>query len=331
MSESWPLLEVKDLRVAIPSAGKKVYPVNGISYTVKSGEVMGIVGESGSGKSMSSYAVMRLLKDPIKVESGEVLFNGKNLLSLNKSDMEAYRGSQISMIFQDPLTCLDPVFTIGEQLTETLHAHEEISDAEARKRAVEMLRSVSIRNPEEIMHNYPYEISGGMRQRVMIAIVLLCRPKLLIADEPTTALDVTTQAQILRLLKRLKKENGMSMVFITHNFGVVANICDRVSVMYGGHIVEQGMLEDIFNSPRHPYTQAILRALPKSESTKGERMETISGEPINLIDAPSGCPFNPRCPFAKDICRREYPGVTAISDTHIASCHLLAGGASDEQ
>ena len=320
---SHALLKVQDLRISIPTAHGLVHAVNGISYEVDRGEIMGIIGESGSGKSVSSYAVMHLLPENFVVESGKVFFDGEELLHKSNTEMQAYRGKKISMIFQDPLSCLDPVYTIGYQLTETILAHENISKEEADTRAKEMLRAVGLRDVERLMNQYSFEISGGMRQRVMVAIALICSPELLIADEPTTALDVTIQDQILRLLRKLSEENQMTMIFITHNFNVAAQICDRVSVMYGGHIMEQGPIADVFANPAHPYTLAILNAMPKMNTSPEERLTPIPGEPINPIHMPAGCPFHPRCRQTLEICKEEFPAETIISDKHFAYCHRL--------
>ncbi|MBQ6452003.1 MAG: ABC transporter ATP-binding protein [Solobacterium sp.] len=326
MTEVRPLLEVRDMRISIPTQRGIVHAVNGISYQVNRGEVMGIIGESGSGKSVSSYAVMHLMKKNFRVDGGQVLFDGEDILALSDEKMQPYRGGKISMIFQDPLSCLDPVYTIGRQLTETVLAHEKVTKEAAEQRAVNMLKAVGLRDAEQMMNRYSFEISGGMRQRVMIAIALICDPELLIADEPTTALDVTVQDQILRLLRTLVREKHMSMVFITHNFSVAAQICDSVSVMYGGYILEQGPIRQIFSDPVHPYTQAILRAMPRMEAEPGERLMPIEGEPIDPIHMPSGCPFHPRCTHAMDICRERFPDMTEITNQHRAYCHLLKEG-----
>lgn len=317
------LLEIKNLSVSFPTRNGIVHAVNGISYDVLHGEVMGIVGESGSGKSASAYAVMQLLKPPGHVSEGEIRFENKDILSLSKRELENFRGSEIGMIFQNPMQCLDPVFTIGRQLTETLFAHQQISKADAVKASVEMLRSVGIHNPDDMMRRYPHELSGGMQQRVMIAIALLCGPKLLIADEATTALDVTIQDQIVQLLKKVKDDTGMSIIFITHNFGLVADICDRVSVMYGGHIMEQGSVDDVFYKPSHPYTKGLIQAIPKADLLAKDKLTPIYGTPINPLSPPSGCVFHPRCTYCMDVCRKSAPSVSQISDGHTASCWLL--------
>lgn len=314
------LLSVQNLYVTFPTPSGQVHAVNGITYHVQPGEIMGIIGESGSGKSASAYAVMRLLQSPGKITGGEVIFNGVNVQQLTAKELTHFRGSQIGMIFQDPMKCLDPVFTIGWQLMETVLAHEKLTIAAARSRAVKMLVSVGIHEPERIMKAYPHELSGGMLQRVMIAIALIARPKLLIADEPTTALDVTIQKQIIHLLKALCLENHMGMVFITHNFGIIAEICDRVTVMYGGKIMERGTVEEIFHSPAHPYTISLIRAIPKLYTQADQRLIPIPGVPINPMKPPSGCPFWPRCPESTDICRKAAPPEVSLSEHHGCVC-----------
>lgn len=319
---SIPLLSVKDLTVEFPTPAGVLHAVNGLSYDVYPGEVMGIVGESGSGKSVAAYSVIGLLRTPGRITGGSIHFDGQDVLSLTKKKLLAFRGSEISMVFQDPMQCLDPSFTIGSQLMETLRAHEKISKAQAHRRSVDMLVSLGIRDPEGMMLRYPFELSGGMRQRVLIAIALLCRPRLLIADEPTTALDVTIQDQIMLLLKKVCRESGMSLVFITHNFGLVADICDKVTVMYGGHVMEQGSCEDIFYATAHPYTQGLMSAIPKADLLSDECLISIEGTPHDPIHPPAGCPFAPRCPLAMDICQTRCPGQTILSSTHSVSCFL---------
>ncbi len=323
MTNTDKLLEIKNLSVVFPSKNGVVHAVNSISYDVYRGEVMGIVGESGSGKSASAYAVMQLLASPGKVTGGDIRFEGKDVLSFSRAELQDFRGSEIGMIFQNPMQCLDPVFTIGAQLTETLYAHRKISRADAVSASVEMLRSVGIHDAENIMRRYPHELSGGMQQRVMIAIALLCNPKLLIADEATTALDVTIQDQIVQLLKQVKNDRGMSIIFITHNFGLVADICDRVSVMYGGYIMEQGTVDDVFYAPSHPYTVGLINAIPKADLLSKDRLTPIYGTPINPFSPPDGCVFHPRCTHCMDICRKSKPPVHQVSDGHTASCWLL--------
>lgn len=331
MTDNDILLDIRGLSVSFPGREGVVHAVNGISYNVRRGEIMGIVGESGSGKSAAAYAVMQLLSAPGEITGGEILFDGRDILSLSGRELEQFRGSEIGMIFQDPMQCLDPVFTIGAQLVETLRAHGKISSVQAREKAVEMLRAVGIHDAERMLRRYQHELSGGMRQRVMIAMALLCRPKLLIADEPTTALDVTIQDQIVQLLKRLRDETGMAMVFITHNFGIVADICDRVCVMYGGHIMERGTVDEIFYGSVHPYTTGLLKAIPGADLLSRERLTPISGTPLGSYDRPEGCAFCPRCPECMRICTVRRPPETALSETHGASCWLLCPEVTDDE
>ena len=315
-----PLLSVKDLKVEFPMPTGTLCAVNGLEYEVYPGEVMGIVGESGSGKSVAAACVMHLLQKPGRVVLGSITFDGCDVLSMTKKELNDFRGKEISMIFQDPMQCLDPSFTIGSQLMETIRTHEKVTKAEAHSRCVDMLASVGIKNPENMMKRYPFELSGGMRQRIMIAIALLCRPKLLIADEPTTALDVTIQEQIMLLLKKACSENEMSMVFITHNFGLVADICDKVTVMYGGRVMEQGSCEDIFYSTAHPYTYGLMQAIPKADLLSKERLVAIEGTPLDPMNPPKGCPFAPRCPKAVGKCHEECPDLREIEKGHRVRC-----------
>ncbi len=317
------LLEVKDLKVSFFTPVGEVKAVNGISYELNYGEVMGIVGESGSGKSVQAYSIMGLLQSPGKVVGGSILFEGEDVLSFTKEQMQSFCGNKVSMIFQNPMTCLNPVYTIGNQLMEAIHVHRKVSREEARSRALEMLRMVGINNPERRMWQYPHELSGGMRQRVMIAMGLICNPKLLIADEPTTALDVTIQAQILELMKEIQKNTNMAIIFITHNLGVVAEICDKVTVMYAGKIVEQGDVDDIFYNPQHPYTWGLLRSIPKIDADEYERLIPIEGTPVDMLNPPAGCPFGPRCEHCMKICLRREPPKVQINDGHTAACWLL--------
>ena len=322
--EKKSLLEVEDLRVSFFTPAGEVKAVDGISYRLEEHEVMGIVGESGSGKSVEAYSIIGLLQEPGKVIGGSIRFQGENVLDYSREQMRQFRGNKVSMIFQNPMTCLNPVYTIGDQLTEALTCHNrEVSAKEARQRAVEMLELVGINNAEKRMNQYPHECSGGMRQRAMIAMALICSPKLLIADEPTTALDVTIQAQILELMKDIQKKTGMAIIFITHNLGVVAEICDRVSVMYAGHIVEQGRVNDIFYRPAHPYTRGLLRSMPRVDELEHERLIPIEGTPVDLLDPPAGCPFGPRCESCMKICLRQAPPSLEVGeDRHIAACWL---------
>lgn len=318
-----PLLEVKDLRVSFFTRAGVVRAVNGISYTVHENEVMGIVGESGSGKSVESYTIMGLLQKPGKVLGGEILFEGENILNYSKAQMRDFRGKKAAMIFQNPMTSLNPVFTIGDQLAEALRAHDKsISKKDAQSRVIEMLELVGINNAQRRMKQYPHEFSGGMRQRVMIAMALIDNPKLLIADEPTTALDVTIQAQILDLMKELQKKMGMGIIFITHNLAVVASLCDSVSVMYAGTIVEQGSVDDIFYRSAHPYTKGLLRAVPRVDMKDGEKLIPINGHSVDMLHIPDGCPYAPRCEHCTARCTKEQPPRTDLGDGHTVSCWL---------
>ena len=334
-SQAKTLLEIEDLRVSFYTPAGEVKAVDGISYRLREHEVMGIVGESGSGKSVEAYSIIGLLQSPGKVIGGRILFEGENVLEYDDEKMRQFRGSKASMIFQNPMTCLNPVYTIGDQLTEALTCHDRnISKAEAKERAIEMLQLVGINNAEKRMDQYPHEFSGGMRQRAMIAMALICHPKLLIADEPTTALDVTIQAQILELMKDIQHKTGMAIIFITHNLGVVAEICDRVSVMYAGHIVEQGNVNDIFYSPAHPYTKGLLRSMPRVDELTHERLIPIGGTPVDLLDPPSGCVFSPRCENCMKICLHKAPPQLSVGeDGHLSSCWLhvreMKGGCAD--
>ena len=323
MEEKKTLLKIKDLKVSFFTPAGEVKAVDGISYSLGYNEVMGIVGESGSGKSVEAYSIVGLLQDPGKVIGGSIEFEGEDLLSYSQEQMRQLRGKKISMIFQNPMTCLNPVYTIGNQLMEALTCHDKtISREEARNRAIRMLELVGINNAEKRMDQYPHEFSGGMRQRAMIAMALIGSPKLLIADEPTTALDVTIQAQILELMKDLQKKENTSIIFITHNLGVVAEICDRVSVMYAGHIVEQGKVNDIFYNPQHPYTKGLLTSIPRVDEESMERLIPIEGTPIDLLDPPKGCNFGPRCASCMKICLREKPPYASVGEDHISACWL---------
>jgi oligopeptide transport system ATP-binding protein len=291
---------------------------------VRKGEIMGLVGESGSGKSVEAYSILGLLKPPARINAGSILFEGRDILTLKKKELEALRGSEISMVFQNPASCLDPVFTVGQQMIETIRAHDKgVSRSVARSRSIDVLREVRIRTPEQVMRQYPFELSGGMCQRILIAIALLCKPKLLIADEPTTALDVTIQSQIIQILKSLQKQSGMAMLYITHNFGIVAELCDRVSVMCGGNILEQGTTDDIFYRAAHPYTQMLHKTIPRIDSTKKEAFNSIEGTPHDPFSHPEGCVFHPRCPSCMDKCRESAPPRTILTMNHSASCWLL--------
>lgn len=317
------LLEVKDLKVSFFTPSGEVKAVGGISYDLNYGEVMGIVGESGSGKSVEAYSIMGLLQSPGRVVGGTVHFEGENILEYSKKQMENFRGNKTSMIFQNPMTSLNPVYTVGNQLMEAVLTHSDMTRAEARNKAMEMMDLVGINNVEKRMKQYPHEFSGGMRQRVMIAMGLICNPKLLIADEPTTALDVTIQAQILELMKELQDKTQMAIIFITHNLGVVAEICDKVSVMYAGRIVEQGPVDDIFYNPQHPYTIGLLRSMPRVDAEEYERLIPIEGSPVDMLNPPEGCPFAPRCESCMKICLKSTPENITVSDGHTSACWLL--------
>ena len=296
--------------------------MRGISFDVNQGEVLGIVGESGSGKSVTSLSIMGLLQHPGRVVDGEIFFQDQDILSYGKRRMRRVRGKEIAMIFQDPMTSLNPVYTVGNQIMEMLQEHEDIGKGEARRRAIEMLRMVGIPSPEKRIHNYPHEFSGGMRQRAMIAIALACSPKLLIADEPTTALDVTIQKQVLVLLNRLKKDVSTGILFITHDLGVVAEIADRVIILYSGRKVEEGSIEAIFSRPLHPYTVGLMKAVPNVDVDDFD-IQPIPGTFPNITEEIGGCRFHPRCPYATDRCRTEVPAEMEIAPGHFVCCHKV--------
>ena len=322
MSEK--MLEVKGMRTSFFTHVGEVKAIRGVDFYLDKGEAVGIVGESGSGKSVTSLSVMRLLQFPGKLTGGEVFFDGEDLAKKSDKEMQTIRGNEISMIFQDPMTSLNPVFTIGNQIMEAIIKHQKMSKDQARQKAIEMLKLVGIPSPEKRIDQYPHEFSGGMRQRAMIAMALSCEPKLLIADEPTTALDVTIQAQILELMKDLKDRLNTSIILITHDLGVVADVCTRIIVMYGGLIMEEGTTEEIFYKPQHPYTLGLMRSIPKmSDKENTERLVPIDGTPPDLLKPPAGCPFAPRCDHAMKICMTQMPEYTKSSDTHRAACWLL--------
>lgn len=316
------LLSVRDLKTSFFTHVGEVKAVRGISFDVNEGEVLGIVGESGSGKSVTSLSIMGLLQYPGRVVDGEILLNGEDILTYSKDQMRKVRGKEIAMIFQDPMTSLNPVYTIGNQIMEMILEHEKMSRREARARAIEMLKLVGIPAAEKRIDSYPHEFSGGMRQRVMIALALSCNPKLLIADEPTTALDVTIQAQILSLIKSLNKQFGMTTMLITHDLGVVATVCDKVAVMYGGLIMEYGTVDEIFYHPRHPYTMGLLGSIPHVDGGEKRRLIPIDGTPPDLINPPKGCPFSTRCKYCMNICTQEQPPYFA-EDKHRTMCWML--------
>lgn len=315
------LLEVNNLKTSFYTKVGEVQAVRGISFKLNKGEVIGIVGESGCGKSITMMSIMGLLDENGKIKDGTVLFEDKELVSLSEKEMLKIRGNDISMIFQDPMTSLNPLVTIGNQIIEPLRIHKKLSKQQANDKGVELLRLVGIPSPEKRMKQYPHEFSGGMRQRVMIAMALACDPKLLIADEPTTALDVTIQAQILELMKDIKDKLNTSIILITHDLGVVADICDKVNVMYGGIIVEQGPVRDIFNNSRHPYTWGLLESIPNPDNQK-EKLIPIDGQPPDLLKPPAGCPFYARCKYAMKVCESNVPEFYEIEKGHKSACWL---------
>lgn len=316
------LLEVNNVEVSFDTYMGEVKAVRGVSFSLEKGETLAVVGESGSGKSVTSKSLMRLLPPRGRIKGGQILLEGKNLGALSERQMQDVRGSEIAMIFQDPMTSLNPTMTIGRQITEGLVKHQKIGRAEATKRALELLALVGIPNPETRIKQYPHQLSGGMRQRVIIAIALASNPKILIADEPTTALDVTIQAQILELMKEIQAKTGTSIILITHDLGVVANMAARVAVMYAGKIVETGTVDEIFYQPKHPYTWGLLASMPKLH-TATETLASIPGTPPDLVNPPTGCAFAARCPYAMQICLAYQPEATTCSKTHTAACWLL--------
>lgn len=321
-SVSEKLLEVKNLKTSFFIESGEVEAVRGVTFRLNKGEVVGIVGESGSGKSVMAKSVMSLVASPGKVKEGEILFHNENILSKSEKELRSIRGNQISLISQDPMSALNPVVKIGKQMTEVIIRHQKVKKKEAEKIAVNLLKQVGLSSPEERVKQYPHELSGGMKQRVMIAMAMSCNPDLLIADEPTTALDVTIQAQILDLMKNLKNETNMALLLITHDLGIVAQNCTRVIVMYGGLIMEEGPVLDIFQSPNHPYTKGLLNSLPKISNGVKERLAPIQGVTPNLLNPPKGCPFAERCPHAMDICEKERPPYFEIGDERRSMCWL---------
>ena len=315
------LLEVKDLHTSFFTDAGEVRAVNGVSFFLERGKVLGIVGESGSGKSVTAYSIMQILAPTGKIVSGSIRLDGMELVGAGERVMKTVRGNRISIIFQDPMTSLNPTYTIGHQLTEAILLHTDRTREQAKARAIEMLRLVNVNEPEKRMNQYPYEFSGGMRQRVMIAMALACEPDILIADEPTTALDVTIQAQILELMGRLQRELGMAIIMITHDLGVIAQMCDEVIVMYAGGICEQGTADEIFYNPRHAYTRGLLRSIPSAD-TAGKPLQPITGTPIDLLNMPQGCPFAPRCEEAMRICLECRAPRMDINADHRAACWL---------
>lgn len=315
------LLDVRGLKTSFNTKFGEVQAVRGVSFQLTKGEVVGVVGESGCGKSITMMSIMRLLDKNGIIKDGRIFFEGKDISKITEKEMSKIRGNDIAMIFQDPMTSLNPLITIGNQIIEPLIIHEKLSKKEAFKKGVELLRLVNIPNPEKRMKQYPHEFSGGMRQRAMIAMALSCNPKLIIADEPTTALDVTIQAQIVEIMKNIKNKLGTSIIFITHDLGVVADICDRVNVMYGGLIIEKGGINDIFDNPKHPYTWGLLDSVPSVQKER-KRLKPIEGQPPDLLKPPKGCPFYARCKFAMNICREKMPEFYEVSKKHKVSCWL---------
>ena len=324
------LLEVRNLKTYFKTDAGIVKAVDGISFTVKEGETLGIVGESGSGKSVTNLSIMRLIPSPPgRIVDGEVLFEGKDILKLSESALRHIRGNEISMIFQDPMTSLNPFLKISTQMIETIRLHQDISRKAALAKSVEMLKLVGIPAAEERIHNYPHQFSGGMRQRVMIGMALSCEAKILIADEPTTALDVTIQAQILELIKDLASKLDTAVILITHDLGVVAGMCDTVCVMYAGKIVEKARTEELYRNPSHPYTFGLIQSVPRLDKAQNGKLFSIEGQPPNVIDLPPCCPFHPRCHKVMDICRTQYPPTKDLGDGHEVSCWLFADQKED--
>ena len=334
-AKTMSLLEVKDLHTSFFTDNGEVKAVNGISFFLDHGKILGIVGESGSGKSVTAYSIMQILASTGRIVSGSIKLDGEELVGASEKTMHKVRGNKVSIIFQDPMTSLNPTYTIGHQLMEAILLHTDRNKKQAYDRAVEMLRLVNVNDPEKRMKQYPHEFSGGMRQRVVIAMALACEPDILIADEPTTALDVTIQAQILDLMASLQKELGMAIILITHDLGVVAQMCDEVIVMYAGKICEQGTADEIFYNPRHEYTKGLMRSIP-TVSNMGEKLQPITGTPIDLLALPKGCPFAPRCENAMKICLQAVPERMQINEYHAAACwinvrdQMKQGGTKDE-
>lgn len=321
MSDKNYVLEVNNLHTSFFTDVGEVKAVNGISFNLEPGKTLGIVGESGSGKSVTAYSVMQILAQTGRITEGEVKYKGQDITKFSEKEMQSFRGSKCSIIFQDPMTSLNPVFTVGYQLEEAIMLHTNKTKAEAKQRAIELLSLVGVNDPEKRLKQYPHEHSGGMRQRDMIAMALACEPDILIADEPTTALDVTIQAQILDLMKELQEKLGMAIIMVTHDLGVIASMCDEIIVMYGGRVCERGTADDIFYQPAHEYTKGLLRSIPRLDNM-GEKLVPIGGTPINLLNMPAGCAFCPRCDEAMKICLTEVPDELRISDSHLASCWM---------
>ena len=323
------LLSVQDLHTSFRTDAGEVSAVNGVSFNIDAGEMLGIVGESGSGKSVSAYSIMQILADNGNIKDGHIYYKGEDLTTWDEKQMRSFRGKCCSIIFQDPMTSLNPVFTVGNQICEAIKLHTEKKGDEIKARAIEMLKMVGINEPEKRMKQYPFELSGGMRQRVMIAMALACEPDILIADEPTTALDVTIQAQILDEIQRLQKQMGMAVVLVTHDLGVIAEMCDDIIVMYGGRVCERGTAEEIFYNPKHEYTKGLLRSIPNLNNMK-ERLVPIQGAPVNMLNMPKGCAFCTRCDEAMKICLTEQPDELTINADHVASCWMNVKEAYEE-
>ena len=328
MSEN--ILSVQNLHTSFHTDKGEVKAVNGVTFNLEKGKILGIVGESGSGKSVTAYSIMRILEKNGRITEGKILYKGQDIAAFSEKQMREFRGKCCSIIFQDPMTSLNPVFTVGNQLKEAIELHTDRKGKEAEARAIEMLTLVGVNEPEKRVKQYPYELSGGMRQRVMIAMALACEPDILIADEPTTALDVTIQAQILGLMQSLQKKLGMAIIMVTHDLGVIADMCDEIIVMYGGRVCERGTAEDIFYRPHHEYTKGLLRSIPNVDRI-GEKLIPIPGTPINLLNMPKGCAFCPRCEEAMKICIEEQPPEMQMPDGHFASCWLNVKAAMEEE
>lgn len=317
------ILEINNLKTSFYTHVGEVQAVRGISFKMNKGDVMGIVGESGSGKSVTALSVMKLIDSPGKIKEGSIIFDGKDITNYTENQMSNIRGNDIAMIFQDPMTSLNPVFKIKDQMVEVIERHQKLGKHQATERALEMLRLVGIPEPERRINSYPHEFSGGMRQRAMIATALSCSPKLLIADEPTTALDVTIQAQILDIMRDISVKTGTSIILITHDLGVIAETCNDLIVMYGGMPMEMGSVEDIFASPQHPYTQGLLKSVPRMDREQKERLKPIAGSPPDLLKPPAGCPFSTRCPHVMQICKEQPAPMFKVSEDHTSACWLL--------
>ena len=328
MSEN--ILSVQNLHTSFHTDKGEVKAVNGVTFNLEKGKILGFVGESGSGKSVTAYSIMRILEKNGRITEGKILYKGQDIAEFSEKQMREFRGKCCSIIFQDPMTSLNPVFTVGNQLKEAIELHTDRKGKEAEARAIEMLTLVGVNEPEKRVKQYPYELSGGMRQRVMIAMALACEPDILIADEPTTALDVTIQAQILELMQSLQKKLGMAIIMVTHDLGVIADMCDEIIVMYGGRVCERGTAEDIFYRPHHEYTKGLLRSIPNVDRI-GEKLIPIPGTPINLLNMPKGCAFCPRCEEAMKICIEEQPPEMQMPDGHFASCWLNVKAAMEEE